>query len=97
MGDDLWTMQSQHKSEKCTPRPETKNLRLEFDEMRSSLLRGELTYSDIAKGWVREVRQGDSRLVEVGGLVGKGDRIVRIGSVARNITSKQNLGISCLF
>ena len=76
---------------------ETKLLRLEFTEMRSLLLRGELTYSDIAKGWVREVRQGDSWLVEVGGLVGKGDRIVRIGSVARNITSERNLSVSCLF
>jgi len=76
---------------------ETKLFRLEITEMRSLLLRGGLTYSDIAKGWVREVRQGDSRLVEVGGLVGKGDRIVRIGSVARNITSKGNLSVSCLF
>ncbi len=65
--------------------------------MRSLLLRGELTYSYVAKGWAREVRQGDSRLVEVGGLVGKGDRIVRIGSVARNIASKRNLSVSCLF
>lgn len=65
--------------------------------MRSLLLIGELTYGYEAKGWVREVRQGDSRLVEVGGLVGKGYRIVRIGSVARNITSKRNLSISCLF
>jgi len=64
--------------------------------MRSLLLTGELTYSDIAKGWVREVRKGESRLVEVGGLVGKGDRIVRICSVARNITSRQNLSVSCL-
>ena len=55
--------------------------------MRSMLLRGELTYSDVAKGWVRKVRQGDSRLAEGGGLVGKRDGIVRIGSVARNITS----------
>jgi hypothetical protein len=58
---------------------------------------GELTYSDIAKGWVRELRKGESRLVEVDGLVGKGDRIVRISSVARNITSKRNLSVSCLF
>lgn len=66
----------------------TKLLRLDFTEMRASLLRGELTYSDEAKGWIREVRQGDSWLVKVGGLVGKGYRIVRISSVARNITSK---------
>ena len=57
-------------------------------KMRSLLLRGELTYGDEAKGWVREARQGDSRLVEVGGLVCKRDRVVRIGSVARDITSK---------
>lgn len=63
--------------------------------MRSLLLRGELTYSDIANGW-GEVRQGDGRLAEVGRLVGKGDRIVRIGSVARNITPKRSLSVSCL-
>lgn len=56
--------------------------------MRVLLLRDELTYGNEAKGWVREVRQGDSRLVEVGGLVGKRYRIVRVGSIARNITSK---------
>ena len=58
---------------------------------------GELTYSDIAKGRIAKVWQGDSRLAEVGGLVGKGDRIVRIGSVARNITSNRNLIVSYLF
>jgi len=65
--------------------------------MRSLLLTDELTYSDIAKGWIRELRKGKSRLVEVGGLVGKGNRIVRISSVARNVTSKRILGVSCLF
>ena len=65
--------------------------------MRSLLLRDGLTYSDIGKGWFRKVREGNSRLVEVGGLIGKGDRIVRISSVARNITSKRNLSVSCLF
>ena len=64
----------------------TNFLRQKITEM-SSLL------SDVAKkASVREVGQGDSRLVEVGGLVGKGDRIVRIGSFARNtITSKRTL------
>lgn len=65
--------------------------------MRSLLLRDGLTYRDIGKGRVRKVREGNSRLVEVGGLIGKGDRIVRIGSVARNITSERNLSVSCLF
>lgn len=65
--------------------------------MRFLLLRDGLTYRDIGKGRVRKVREGNSRLVEVGGLIGKGDRIVRIGSVARNITSEQNLSVSCLF
>lgn len=88
MGDDLWTVQSQHKDGKRSLNFCNELLRLKFTEMRASLLRGELTYSDEAKGRVREVRQGDSWLVEVGGLVGKGYRIVRIGSVARNITSK---------
>ena len=64
--------------------------------MRSLLLRDGLTYGDIGKGWFREVRQSNSRLVEVGGLIGKWDRIVRIGSVARNVTSKGNLSVSCL-
>lgn len=64
--------------------------------MRSLLLRDGLTYRDIGKGRVRKVREGNSRLVEVGGLIGKGDRIVRIGSVARNITSERNLSVSCL-
>ena len=58
---------------------------------------GELTYSDIAQGRVAKFWQGDGRLAEVGGLVGKGDRIVRIGSIARNITSKRNLIVSYLF
>ena len=65
--------------------------------MRSLLLRDGLTYRDIGKRWFRKVREGNSRLVEVGGLIGKGDRIVRISSVARNITSKRNLSVSCLF
>lgn len=61
------------------------------------MLRDELTYSDVAKGRVRKVRQGDSRLAEVGGLVGKRNGIMRIGSVARNITSNRNPSVSCLF
>lgn len=65
--------------------------------MRTLLLRGELTYGNETKGWVREVRQGDSRLIEVGGLVGKRYRIVRVGSVTRNITSKGIMNVSCLF
>lgn len=65
--------------------------------MRSLLLRDGLTYRDIGKGRVRKVREGNSRLVEVGGLIGKGDRIVKIGGVARNITSERNLSVSCLF
>ena len=97
MGDDLRTLQSQYKGENAHLAFETKLLRLEIAEMRSLLLRGEPTYSDIANEWVREVRQGDSRLVKVGGLVGKGDRIVRIGSIARNVTPKRNLSVSCLF
>ena len=72
-------------------------LRLQNTRMRLLLLRRELTYSDIAKGWFREVWQDDSRFIEVGGLIGKRDRIVRIGGVARNITSKRNLSVSCLF
>jgi len=54
---------------------ERKLLCLKITEIRYLLLRGELTYGDIAKGWV-QVRQGDSRLVEVGGLTCEGDRIV---------------------
>lgn len=58
------------------------------------MLGGRFTYSDIGKGWVREVRQGDGRLVEVGRLVGERDRVVRIGSVARYITSKRGVSVS---
>jgi len=36
---------------------ETKFLRLEVAKTMSLFLTGELTYSDIAKGWVREVRK----------------------------------------
>ena len=97
MGDDLSTLQSQHEDEACILTSKKIFLRPECTEMRSSLLGVELTYSDVGKGWVREVGQGDSRLVEVGGLIGKWNRIVRIGSIARNITSKRDLKISCLF
>ena len=76
---------------------ETKLLRTEVIESKSYFPRGELTYSDEGKGWVREVRQGDSRLVEGCGLFGKRDRIVRIASVARDITSKRDMRVSYLF
>ena len=97
MEDDLWTLHSQHKSGKVLQISETKLFRLEIIEMRFSLFKGVLTYSDIRKRWIRKFRQGDSRLVEVGGLVGERNRIVGVGSVARNITPKRNLSVSCSF
>ena len=47
----------------------------------------ERTYGDVTKRRIRELWQGDGRLVEVGWLVGERNRVVRIGRVAGDVAS----------
>ena len=94
MGDDLWTMRSQRRHKLHTNIMDQELLQSIRNQ--GSVLLSELTYGDIAQWWI-EVWQSDGWLVEVGGLVCERYRIVWVGSIARDITSRNHSMISARF